>query len=947
MINIKMATSFYLLNQLPPEVLTTALSFLTYYKDLLNARKVCKLWKLLIDANVFKNNAPKFIAWKLFMNTLDFNQFIKLKKDFEFTAQDLFYDENRLLKFALKNNSVHLSDLATQFGFTKGDIAGSDVKCLTHVARTGNTKTLEWLINYYSITKIDIKVRYSCIFKEAAKNNCQDILTWITDKFEITKYEFINCIRKAFSGAACGGHLRILDWLQSKFELCTSDVIYNQHEAFTFAIVRGHLEVVQWMSDKFSLSIGSFRKQEIQAFTIAAHRGHLPILKWMAENHSMNVIDLYDFNFIDSNTFGKAVKCGHLNVFKWLLGYFMPNKEFERVTVIASLSTVVDTAVHNNDCNIIHSFMKTFDIQQKDLMNGITSNQLYFFYTRCKHDDHCIFDALEEILSDTPLAESSFANTINEMMQGTGTLKPSFFISAAEEGSTFILKHLTEDLNYIPSLEIMETAVTLTVRNGHIDVLIWLRKWEHSLWELRYTIVKNAAAYGHIEILIWIKQFAAQIEKRCPSVDSETQEFNQFIFRNAVNAGKIYVLYWLSETNNWKDGISEPDIFYAFRDIVTKNYFYILQWFVQNFLPIILKSRLPKVFFHKEDENIPTFMWIMDFFHMKLCRSDLYDDDHILIDTNISEKLLTKAAKNGSIPLIQWLFNHIHMVDFQFKEIIEIIFTTAVNAGFTDVLDWIISLKEPYEAKSILTSANRETVTGPSSFNMLHCIEWIIQNFRFRTEDVYTIFYELFSRAAFKGNIYILEWLLENYPHFRNENNDVDYLFIICVENGQKNIMTYLQTKFIISKETMNIAFSKAAMMGRLDILKWLVEDNSFIEESTITSSFCDTLKKGHLQIAKWFVNETHLKDYDFYVFESFLIEIIAKRNVHIIEWLVLEGYLSKQNIKTIQSYEKVYKEDILGVLVDTWFKNKLGSNHIRSSRPRMKPRFCILGLEN
>jgi len=206
------------------------------------------------------------------------------------------------------------------------------------LAAQGDLHLLNWTQEQFKIIKTVI---CRCIWKltpdvcaEAAKHGHFEVLKWAREKGCDWNVYTVN-------NAAESGHLQILQWAVENGCWCVDD-------AWCCAIKEGHLHVIKWMVE-YSDSINF---ESTQNFKVDSNWTHY-IAETAARYGQLDILIWADTNFTTSSNevmHNNAIRCGHLNIVKWLR-----NSSKHRNIPMDKMSQY-STAAHHGQIEILEWF---------------------------------------------------------------------------------------------------------------------------------------------------------------------------------------------------------------------------------------------------------------------------------------------------------------------------------------------------------------------------------------------------------------------------------------------------------------------------------------------------------------------------------------------------------------------------------------------------------------
>lgn len=202
------------------------------------------------------------------------------------------------------------------------------------------------------------------------------------------------------------------------------------------------------------------------------------------------------------------------------------------------------------------------------------------------------------------------------------------------------------------------------------------------------------------------------------------------------------------------------------------------------------------------------------------------------------------AAKHGQQHVLEWLS--------EFVKFNEYVFMNAAQGCHFEIMKWLYNRGCPYDGTAVEWVAYHGDLDAIKWLHNIGCpmetayyyaaCEGKLEILKWLRDNGYNVPVgcDLSQRAAFGGQIHVLEWLLEiNYPISRRGYYD-------AVQGGNIDVFKWLLEKNVVmGGEYMCCA---AARAGHLDMLKWLRAEGYPWDKSVCTS----TMIGSHVGVLKW-----------------------------------------------------------------------------------------------
>ena len=193
-----------------------------------------------------------------------------------------------------------------------------------------------------------------------------------------------------------------------------------------------------------------------------------------------------------------------------------------------------------------------------------------------------------------------------------------------------------------------------------------------------------------------------------------------------------------------------------------------------------------------------------------------------------------------------------------------LIMITALKCDNVNIANWAfdmcnkIDAKYPYKEDYTVLNQIYGFVCMRGYFNS---IKWMLRKFTSISQEFRRVGAII---AAGSGYLQILDWMFNaadrelNYRLFIDKNEVINGSFISAAHKGQLAIMQWILNSYenIITNNTIGTAFERAAQYGHLDILVFINDKfNTFITDQTLDAAFtavCNASNNNKLNVLLW-----------------------------------------------------------------------------------------------
>ena len=349
------------------------------------------------------------------------------------------------------------------------------------------------------------------------------------------------------------------------------------------------------------------------------------------------------------------------------------------------------------------------------------------------------------------------------------------------------------------------------------------------------------------------------------------------ILEEAAKMGKISIL------NEFNDVFISSKSLPLFEAAAQKNHLNVINWLKQK-----KYTRSEKQFLFSRAVQCAAEKG-----HYNIVKA-MFDED---VSPNINLETILSAVKNGFLDCLQYLLDKIDLEKNHYNTI----FCCAIENGHVHILDWISSdQKITMPPSDVLHSCVKNGHLQILKWLYLRCIDfrihigsefiktailhgqstiagWLIETF-FPTEQ---ITFDLIHEAVRRGNINILQWVLE-FQSFTHEEWKEDAIASI-IEHGDVLILRFLQNnncRMMYSNQTL----LKSLQIGKIKITNFLFTGLVYISSPEFIDQLAAT---GQLDSLIWICNHSSKNSNEIEIFQSSAMDKAAANGyLEVVQWL-------------------------------------------------------------
>jgi len=214
----------------------------------------------------------------------------------------------------------------------------------------------------------------------------------------------------------------------------------------------------------------------------------------------------------------------------------------------------------------------------------------------------------------------------------------------------------------------------------------------------------------------------------------------------------------------------------------------------------------------------------------------------------------------------------------------------------------------------------------------LRMIKWLLSKMEFIGNRLP---YYAFQHACAGGQLYIAQWLLEQFPEIKSRLFD-DNAFLNACQNGQLATAKWLIKVFpdLINKVDYRNIFKQTCYNGNLELIKWLLEIFPMIKPGM--EEFKISYSSGNIKLIQWFLTKFSITKDQLYNEKYILFNVACKNGYfHLIQWLYDQLYQTNilyMEMPYFEIFQDLCRNNRFNIMI--WFIKRYYSRGNFQNRP-------------
>ncbi|EFA79230.1 hypothetical protein PPL_07648 [Heterostelium album PN500] len=426
-------------------------------------------------------------------------------------------------------------------------------------------------------------------------------------------------------------------------------------------------------------------------------------------------------------------------------------------------------------------------------------------------------------------------------------------------------------------------------RLGRFDIIKYFCSLADEKWSF-YTAMVESIFSENLELLKYLAGKFELIGAK-PYLEAKNN-----IFDTAAFVGNIGIIQWIDE--NWS--IREKCYRTMYRKAVVAGHLHVLEYLVIQCSQLGLSSTRDLILLAIRKDRFDIFKLLVS----SIGKNHFY-----------SLKAIVEVSENGNLDLLKWINNNTTCTtDTSALDL-------AAKLGRLDIVRYLhlIELKErPFTqwilprpmviSKQWSEGCTNHAFDSAIKIERLDIVNWLIAN---RSEG---FSYKSLEYAAYNGSVELMKMLL------RITTFEVtEAVMNLAVRNGRLELLKWLFENDNNSlKSILQESIDSAANNGSVDVISWL-NDNTTLRNSQATIWKC--MMTGKLEAVQWWLKKAAPED-DVPECIRGVIQTAARfGHIHILDWL----FSNYQSIFSIDQEEFEHTMEIGDERTLRWILNKIG----------------------